>query len=141
MATIDAANVADDAEVPLEQRAEFAALGSGARRVRLIRAARIVTAALARAVPVMVALREAAGSDYTARVPLECYEAERRRTVAAGLELITSGPAPDVLVDSIWALASAEVFGKLVIEAGWPVEHYEQWLVSIAGAVLRSWPA
>ena len=43
-----------------------------------------------------------------------------------------------LLVDSIWALASPEVFAKLTQDRGWPVDRYEQWLVETATALLGS---
>ena len=47
-------------------------------------------------------------------------------------------PAPETLVDSMWALASPEVFTKLTRERGWAVDRYEGRLVQTATAILRS---
>jgi len=138
IAAIDVAIVGDDDETPLVERAEFAALGVGSLAKRLTAAARIITRALARAVPLMGALQEASASDETARARLDRYEADRRATVAAGLELILGKPASEALVDSMWALASPEVFTKLTRERGWPVDRYQGWLAETAAAVLRS---
>jgi len=135
---IDVAIVGDEDETPLVERSEFASLGTGARAKRLSAAAQIITRALVRAVPLMGALQEASASDQTARTRLDHYEDDRRATVAAGLELILGKPAPETLVDSIWALASPEVFTKLTKERGWAVDRYEGWLVQIAAAILRS---
>jgi AcrR family transcriptional regulator len=138
IAAIDVAIAGDDDETPLAERAAFAALGVGGRAKRLGAAARIITGALVRAVPLMAALHEASASDETARARLDRYEADRRATVAAGLELILGKPASETLVDSMWALASPEVFTKLTRERGWPVDRYEGWLVQTAAAILRS---
>ena len=51
----------------------------------------------------------------------------------------SSTTATGFLVDSIWALASPEVFAKLTRDRGWPVGHYEQWLVETAVAILGSY--
>src|SRR5215475_7426569 len=113
-------------------------LSSAQSSKRLTAAARIITRALARAVPLMGALQEASASDETARARLDRYEADRRATVAAGLDLILGKPAAETLVDSVWALASPEVFTKLTRERGWPVDRYQGWLAETAAAVLRS---
>src|SRR5215813_890295 len=138
IAAIDVAIVGDDDKTPLAARAEFASLGVGSRANRLTAAAQIITRALARAVPLMGALQEASANDETARARLDRYEADRRATVAAGLELILGKPAPETLVDSVWALASPEVFTKLTRDRGWPVDGYQGWLAETAAAVLRS---
>src|SRR5262249_5538944 len=138
IAAIDVAIVGDDDETPLVERAEFAALGVGSLAKRLTAAARIITRALAPAVPLTGALQGRSASDETARARLDRYEADRRATVAAGLELILGEPASEALVDSMWALASPEVFTKLTRERGWPVDRYQGWLAETAAAVLRS---
>ena len=43
----------------------------------------------------------------------DAYEADRRSVIFGGLELILGMQPPELLVDSIWALASPEVFAKL----------------------------
>jgi len=88
------------------------------------------------AVPLMGALQEASASDAVSKVRLDAYEADRRTVILAGLELILGKPPPETLVDSIWVLASPEVFAKLTEERGWTVDRYEQWLVQMAGALL-----
>jgi AcrR family transcriptional regulator len=137
IAAIDVAIVGDDDDMALVERPEFVALGTGRRKERLVSAARIISRALVRAVPLMGALREASASDAATKVRLDAYETERRGVIMAGLELILETQPPETLVDSIWALASPEVFAKLTEERGWTSERYEQWLVQTAGAFLR----
>jgi AcrR family transcriptional regulator len=137
IAAIDVAIAGDDSEAPMVERPEFAGLGVGERRARLALAARIVTRALERAVPLMGALREAAASDAAANTRLEAYETERRAVIAAGLQLVRGKKAPEVLVDSMWALASPEVFVKLTGERGWSVARYERWLIDTASVLLQ----
>jgi AcrR family transcriptional regulator len=137
LAAIDVAIVGDDDNTPVEARPEFADLGSGTQAERLEAAARIITAALVRAQPLMKPLREAAASDATARERLDAYEATRRTTVGAGLALLLGYAPPDRLVDTMWAIASPEVFVKLTEERGWSVEGYQSWLLITAGALLE----
>src|SRR5262249_27092776 len=113
IAAIHVAILGGGDKTPPPARAEVASLRGGGRANRLTAAAQIITRALARAVPLMGALQEASANDETARARLDRYEADRRATVAAGLELILGKPAPETLVDSVWALASPEVFTKL----------------------------
>ncbi len=138
VAAINVAIVGDDDELPLVDRPEFTSLGVGLRSQRLAAAARIITRALVQAVPLMGALQEASASDDASKVRWEAYETERRIVILGGLELILGRPAPETLVDSIWALASPEVFTKLTSERGWSVDRYEQWLVETATALLGS---
>jgi AcrR family transcriptional regulator len=137
IAAIDVAIVGDDDETPLMERSEFISLGTGRRKERLIAAAGIISRALVRAVPLMGALREASASDAAARVRLEVYEADRRTVILAGLELVLGKVPPEMLVDSVWAIASPEVFAKLTQERGWTADQYQQWLVPTASALLR----
>jgi AcrR family transcriptional regulator len=137
IAAIDVAIVGDDDDTPLVERAEFAALGAGKRSERLVTAARIITRALVHAVPLMGALQEASASDAASKARWQTYETDRRTVIQAGLGLILGKQPPETLVDSIWALASPELFTKLTGERGWTVERYEQWLVQTAGALLR----
>ncbi len=136
VAAIDAAIVGDDDQQPLVERAEFASLGVGEQSERLVAAARIITRALVRAVPLMGALREASASDEAAKARLDTYESDRRMVVASGLELILGAAVPEPLVDTMWALASPEVFTKLTTERGWTEDAYERWVIETAGAIL-----
>jgi AcrR family transcriptional regulator len=136
VAAIDVAIVGDDHEAPLVDRPEFTSLGTGERTDRLVVAARIITQALVRAVPLMGALQEASASDEAAKVRLDAYETDRRMVISGGLELILGRQAPEALIDAMWALAGPEVFTKLTEDRGWPVARYEQWLVETATTLL-----
>jgi hypothetical protein len=85
----------------------------------------------------MGSLREASASDAAASTRLHTYETDRRAVIAAGLELIKGTKPPETLVDSMWALASPEVFSKLTRERGWQVEDYERWLTATASALIE----
>jgi AcrR family transcriptional regulator len=135
IAAIDAAIVGDEDETPLVDRPEFVGLGTGALSERLTAAARIITLALVRAVPLMGALAEASANDAAARARLNTYESDRRAVIAVGLELVLGKPAPESLIDSIWAIAGPEVFAKLTKERHWSIETYQSWLVEIGLAL------
>jgi AcrR family transcriptional regulator len=136
LAAIDVAISGNDEAQPVELSVEFTDLGSGSRSKRLDAASRIITGALVRTVPVMRPLQEAAASDRAARERLDRYESDRRETVRTGLELVLGQPPGDALTDSMWALASPEVFVKLTGERGWSVAEYRSWLVQTADAIL-----
>jgi hypothetical protein len=136
IAAIDVAIVGDNSEVPLADRPEFTSLGLGEWSQRLAAAAQIITRAFVGAVPLMKALQEASASDEASKVRWDAYETDRRSVILGGLQLILGKPAPENLVDSIWALASPEVFAKLTLERGWPLDRYEKWLVETATALL-----
>jgi AcrR family transcriptional regulator len=136
IAAIDVTIGGDDGDRMVE-RPQFAGLGVGERSARLALGARIITQALQGAVPLMGALREASASDAAASTRLDTYEADRHAVIAAGLQLIRGSEAPETLVDSMWALASPEVFTKLTRERGWPVERYERWLVDTASVLIE----
>ncbi len=138
VAAIDAAIAGDDNDIPLADRAEFASLGVGTRSQRLRAAAGIITQALVGAVPLMQALQEAAASDETSRARLDRYEADRRITVAAGLQLVLGKVPTEALIDSMWVLTSSEVFVKLTKERGWTTDLYQDWIIETAEAILGS---
>jgi hypothetical protein len=66
------------------------------------------------------------------------YEADRRAEIVRGLGLILGRRPSDRLVDAIWAIASPEVFAKLVMDRGWSLSSYERWLVDTVRALLGS---
>jgi AcrR family transcriptional regulator len=133
---IDVALVGDDEDQPLVDRPAFVALGQGDRGERFSAAASIIVTAHARSVPLLRALQEAAASDTAARARWEKYETDRRRVIATGLELALGRNPDDSEVDSIWALASPEVFSKLVYERHWSLDRYSQWLQTLALSLL-----
>ena len=132
IAAIDVAIVGDDDEEPLVEQPGVRLAGRGRTLSSIGVAARIITRALVGAVPLMGALQEASASDEAAKDALGHL---RDRTTCRDRCRPRAHPGeqtPETLVDSMWALASPEVFTKLTKERGWPVEHYEQWLVETA---------
>src|SRR4249920_3803133 len=88
MAAIDVAVVGDVEPVPLNQRPEFAALGSGTRQQRARAAARLVTGTNQRGAGVVLALREGAASDTELARQMREVEQRRRINVEQGAALI-----------------------------------------------------
>jgi AcrR family transcriptional regulator len=135
-AAIDAALVGDDDPVPLAQRPEYARLAAGAYRERLRAAARIIGLAHQRSVPLLRALQEAAANDEAASLRWEKYETDRYTEITQGLGLVLGRRAPARLIDSVWAIASPEIFAKLVTSRGWTTARYERWLVDVVAALV-----
>jgi AcrR family transcriptional regulator len=135
-AAIDVALVGDDQPVPLAKRPQYAQLGVGDGWERLAAAAHLVAVIHERSVPLLRALQEAAASDPAAAVRWQRYEADRRAEIARGLGLVLGRRAADRLVDAVWAIASPEVFAKLVLDRGWSLRSYERWLVDTVTALL-----
>src|ERR1700745_3720336 len=113
MAALDVAVVGDTAPVPVDQRPEFAAPGSGTRRQRAQASARLVTDINQRTAGVVLALREAAASDADL--------AERRRErkhsgggkVGQGAGLVARRAVTAEEIDGLWALVAVEVYQML----------------------------
>jgi AcrR family transcriptional regulator len=135
-AAIDAALVGDDRPTPMLDRHEFATLGAGSRLKRLETAAHLVAVIHARSVPLLRALQEAACSDETAASRWQRYEHDRHVVIAAGLERVAGHDVAPRVVDAVWAVAGPELFAKLVLDRGWAISDYEEWLAGTCRALL-----
>lgn len=136
MATIEVAIVGDDEEAAMIDRPEFALLGKGSRIQRLRAGVHFSVGIFKRSAPILKVLQEAAASDDAARARLAQYDGDRRNVAATGLELILGHPAPDEVVDAVWALVSPEVTSYLIEGRGWPVEQVEAWFVQMVGVAI-----
>ena len=141
MAAVDVAIVGDDEPTPMVDRPELALFAKGRRSERLRTGVRFTIGVYERSLPILTALREAAASDETARARLAQYDEDRRNVMVAGLAYILGAPAPDELVDAIWALVSPEVYTMLISNRGWSAERTEAWLVEMASAAVSRCPA
>jgi hypothetical protein len=80
----------------------------------------------------MRALRQAAATNEPALTERwSAYEKARRDEMARSLTLLAGAPPADTLTDTIWVVASGEVYDKLTEELGWTDQRYEQWLAGI----------
>jgi len=140
MAAIDRAIAGDDDPTSMVERPELAQFAVGETTQRLRTGVRFTLGVYERSVPILRALQEAAASDEAARARLSKYDNDRRNVMVAGLTLILGRPAPDELVDAVWALVSPEVFTMLTEGRGWSIADTEAWLVAMCGAAVDRCP-
>lgn len=132
----DAAAVGDDAPVPLAQRPEFVAMGTGPRRDRLAAAAAVAAGVAVRTTPIAKLLREAAPADPVIAEMLLATRERQRVDVATAFELIVGRRPTDAERDGAWAIVSPEVHLLLVEESGWTTAQYEAWIAATLDRVL-----
>jgi hypothetical protein len=136
MAALDVAVVGDAAPVPLDQRPEFAALGSGTRRQRAQATARLVTDVNQRTSGMVLALREGAASDADLAERRRQREHRRRINVEQGAALIAGRAVTAEEVDGLWALVAVEIYQMLTELRGWTPQQYEHWLADVIQRLL-----
>jgi AcrR family transcriptional regulator len=128
-AALDAAVVGDTDPIPLNDRAEYRALGEGSRDDRIARAARIAASINGRVAGVAQALVEAAGADEEVDGWRLQLERRRHEQIAHTITLVLGHPLGDDVTTMAWILYSAETYLKLVNDLGYTVEQYEAFLV------------
>lgn len=138
MAVVDVAIMGDDGPTAMVDRPEIALFGKGNRVERLRTGVRFTIGVYQRSIPILKALQEAAASDTAANARLARYHEDRRNVIVVGMELILGRPAPDELVDAIWALVSPDVFTMLTEHRGWTVTEVETWLVEMSRAAVKT---
>ena len=134
MAAIDVAVVGDAAPVPLEERAEFTALGRGSREERTRAAATLVTDIHRRTAGVNLALREAARSDAELDRLMREREEGRRANVEQGISMVTGRQVTPEQCDALWAVTDVGIYRMLTDLRGWTAARYATWL---AGTIDR----
>lgn len=135
-AVIDFSVVGDERPVPLADRPEFAALGSGQRSDRVAAAARLLTVVHRRTSGLARVVREAAPSDDGILEALRATRQRQRQDIDAAAALIVGRQLSPTEVDELWVLLSPEVFLMFVDEAGWTTDQYQSWAeATIARAV------
>jgi AcrR family transcriptional regulator len=136
LAAIDVAVVGDTTPVPLDQRPEFAALGSGTRQQRARATARLVTGINQRTAGVILALREAAASDTALAQRMREREQRRRVNVEQGAALVAGRAVTPEEADGLWAVLTVEVYQLLTELRGWTPQQYEDWLAGVIDRLL-----
>lgn len=136
MAALDVAVVGDAEPVPLDRRAEFAALGHGNREKRTRAAARLVTDIHRRTAGVNLALREAAASDPALDRLMREREEGRRSNVEEGMALVVGHPVTPEQADALWAVLDIGVYRMLTDLRGWTPHQYETWLANAIDRLL-----
>jgi AcrR family transcriptional regulator len=132
-----------DRPVPAAERDYVAAIRGEpepARKIEIYAAA--TRAMLERLAPLFVALRDAAGTDATARSLWQEFSTRRatnmREFVAdvAGAGGLRNDLSIDVAADTVWATNSPELYVMLTGERGWSSTRYEAWLADLWRHVL-----
>lgn len=138
LAAIDVAVVGDAAPVPLDQRPEFAAVGSGSREQRVRAAARLTSTVNQRTAGVILALREAAASDAGLAQQVRELEQLRRISTEQGAELVARRTFTPEEIDGMWAILSAEVYRLLTDLRGWTPQQYEDWVADVIDTLVMA---
>jgi AcrR family transcriptional regulator len=139
-AAVQHAVAGDDQEVLVHERPAFASVASEpdpVRRVGII--AELICQIQERSEPMQVAQREAAASDPALAASLDTAHRLRLETFRAIIGLLPADrlrSTPEASADTIWAVASAEVFQLLRRVRGWSWEEIRSWLSRLLVDVL-----
>ncbi len=137
---IDVGVVGDDAPVPLAERPEFLALGTGDRHTRLLAATRMMAVQYERVASLHRTLESGATSDAELAGARDEMRARQLTSFADGMVLVLGQQPSKELVEGLWAIGSPEVYLLLVETAGWSARHYEEWLASTLARLLDHIP-
>ena len=133
-AAIDVAIVGDDQDLPLAERPAYG-LAAGTRAERIAVGADLITDTH-RAAPLMRALRQAAVDDAQLAQRWSNYESRRRDEHARALRIVAGKPVSETLIDTMWAVASTEIYDKLTLERSWTPPRYRDWITQTLHALL-----
>lgn len=133
---LDVAVVGDDRPVPLAERAEFLALGDGARHQRVAAAVSLCHELNKRVVGPWLTLRSAAGAEPELRELRDQIVARRQLTVRHALTGVLGQPPPDHLLASVHALTGDETYASFISQPGEDDDSYARWLTGLLGREL-----
>ncbi len=125
---LDVGIVGDDEPVPLAERDEFAALGTGDRPARLTKTAAMMAVQYSRVAALHQALDQAAEADEELAALKRHAHEQQRTTFTEGLTLAIGGRPEPELVDGLLAICSPATYLHLIRMAGWTHQQYQQWL-------------
>jgi AcrR family transcriptional regulator len=131
-AAVERAVAGDDADVLVHQRPAFAALAAEPdprRQVQLI--ADLICEIQQRSAPIQAAYREAAAIDATVAASLVDEHRRRHESFGAIIAMLPADGlrhSPEKSTDTVWAIASAEVFLLLRTVRGWDWVEIGEWL-------------
>lgn len=139
MRWVDVTVVGDEEPVALMDRAWVAEASSEpSPELRLEVAARHWNATTERAAPAMRVWREAVSSD--PRLAEEFERGQRRRhddtAVLVDLILGDGTPGSEEAIDFLWALLGDQLYTALVIDTGWTLQQYHDWMTAMTRAAL-----
>ena len=137
-ALLDIAVGGDEAPIPVADRDWVHQIrGQPGARPALAEFAASVTSVHARLAPLLIAARAAADADATAAALWEARKSERLHGMHDfAAHLVGTGELQPTLTtndtrDRLFALASPELYGLLVLELGWRPERYTSWLTEL----------
>ncbi len=139
--------VGDAEPVPLHERPEMRHVHAAATAGEVLdRLAELNAAAAERAYPIFAVLYAAADAEPEIAGLVRLIDDQRltgaamlARTVLDRLDGGTGGGAPDRLAevrDTIWAFNAMSMYGMLVVQRGWPVDRYREWLRTALHALI-----
>ena len=122
----------DDQEVLVHDRPGFAAVAAEPNPVRQVHvSAELICQVQERSEPMQVAQREAAASDSSVATSLDAAHRLRLETFRASSACCPEAQlrsTPEASTDTVWAVASAEVFQLLRRVRGWSWDEIRSWL-------------
>lgn len=139
-AAVERAVAGDDADVLVHRRPVFAALAAEpdpVRQVRLI--ADLICEIQERSAPIQAAYRQAAAIDATVAASLQDEHRRRHESFGAIIAMLPADRlrrSPEECTDTVWAIASAEVFLLLRGVRGWSWGDIRAWLRRTLAEVL-----
>ena len=128
----DRAVAGDDQDVLVHERPAFASLADErdpVHQVQLI--ADLICDIQERSAPIQAAYREAAAVDVTVAASVEAAHRRRLETFGVVLGMLPEDRlrhTPQECTDTVWAVASTEVFLLLLNIRGWSWDQIRQWL-------------
>jgi TetR/AcrR family transcriptional regulator, cholesterol catabolism regulator len=116
--------------VPVRERPDYQAMGSGPLSQRAATAARWLREAYQRSAAIQVVLDQAAVTTPQAAYVRAQMESRRHDEFANACRLVLGQPFPPAsLVDEVWALGSRGMW-FMVADRGWSPEEWEAWFTS-----------
>lgn len=133
-AALEVGVVGDDEPIPLADRPEFRALGTGSATARSRAVADLLGEILARTSPLFRALEHGAFADAALHQTHVIVRTAQRETARQVLLLLTGREPAASEVDSAHALFADPVYLQLTEFAGWTNQDYRDW---VAGTIPR----
>jgi AcrR family transcriptional regulator len=129
---VDRAVAGDDEEVLVHERPAFTSIAAErnpARQVHLL--AELICDIQERSTPIQAAYRQAAAVDATIAASVEGAHRRRLEAFGAAIRMLPEDRlrhSPQECIDTVWAVASSEVFLLLLNVRGWSWDEIRGWL-------------
>ncbi|HEY1487863.1 MAG TPA: helix-turn-helix domain-containing protein [Micromonosporaceae bacterium] len=129
---VDRAVAGDDQGILVQDRPTFTAIAAEPDPVRQLHLlADLICGIQARSAPIQAAYRQAAAIDSTVAASVEAAHRRRLEAFGAAIRMLPADRlrySPQECVDTIWAVASSEVFLLLLNVRGWTWDDIRPWL-------------